>query len=151
MWLISASKKGKVRWQETYGGRGADGGNYTLNTSDGGYVMVGYTDAYGHGKNDIWVIKTDFTGEKEWSGVYGGKSDDYGWGITETKDNGFVIAGETFSYGNGQSDVYIIKVDSSGNKLWENTFGGIAEDVGYSIANTNDGGYLIASQTRSYG
>ena len=151
MWLISASKKGKVRWQETYGGRGTDGGNYTLNTSDGGYVMVGYTDAYGHGKNDIWVIKTDFTGEKEWSGVYGGKSDDYGWGITETKDNGFVIAGETFSYGNGQSDVYIIKVDSSGNKLWENTFGGIAEDVGYSIANTNDGGYLVASQTRSYG
>ena len=75
-----------------------------MNTSDGGYVMVGYTDAYGHGKNDIWVIKTDFTGEKEWSGVYGGKSDDYGWGITETKDNGFVIAGETFSYGNGQSD-----------------------------------------------
>ena len=151
MWLIFASGKGKIKWQETYGGRGADGGNYTLNTSDAGYVMVGYTDAYGNGKNDIWVIKTDFTGQKEWSNVYGGKSDDFGWSILETRDNGFVIAGETYSYGNGQSDVYIIKIDSLGNLLWENTFGGIAEDVGYSIANTNDGGYLVASQTRSYG
>ena len=74
-------------------------------------------------------IKTDFTGQKEWSNVYGGKSNDYGWGISETRDNGFVITGETYSYGNGQSDVYIIKIDSLGNLLWENTFGGMAEDV----------------------
>ena len=150
-WLVSLNDKGKQIWQESYGGRGADGGNYAVEVSDGGNIMVGYTDAYGNGKNDIWLIKTDFTGEKEWSNVYGGSKDDYGWGVAESPDKGFVIVGETFSYGNGQSDVYLFKVDSLGNKIWENTFGGIAEDVGYSIANANDGGYVIACQTRSYG
>ena len=150
-WLVSLDNKGKQKWQESYGGRGADGGNYATKVSDGGYIMAGYTDSYGNGKNDVWLIKTDFTGEKEWSRVYGGKMDDYGWGVTETLDRGFVVVGETFSYGNGQSDIYIFKVDSSGNKIWDNTFGGMAEDVGYSIANSDDGGYLIASQTRSYG
>ena len=150
-WLISLGLNGKKKWEESYGGRGADGGNYAIKVSDGGYMMVGYTDAYGNGKNDIWLIKTDFTGEKEWSQVYGGKMDDYGWGVTETDDGGYVVVGETFSYGNGQSDIYLFKVDSLGRKIWDNTFGGIAEDVGYSIANADDGGYVIASQTRSYG
>ena len=150
-WLVSLNNKGKQNWQESYGGRGADGGNYAAEVSDGGYIMVGYTDAYGNGKNDVWLIKTDFRGEKEWSNVYGGSEDDYGWGVAETPDKGFVIIGETFSYGNGQSDVYLFKVDSLGNKIWDNTFGGLAEDVGYSIVNANDGGYVIACLTRSYG
>ena len=126
-WLVSLDNKGKQKWQESYGGRGADGGNYAIKVSDGGYIMTGYTDSYGNGKNDVWLIKTDFTGEKEWSRGYGGKMDDYGWGVTETLDRGFVVVGETFSYGSGQSDIYIFKVDSSGNKIWDNTFGGMAE------------------------
>ena len=145
------NKKGEVIWDANFGGRGADGGNYALVTKDGGYLSVGYTDSYGFGKNDIWVIKTDFTGEKEWSKVYGGKLDDFGWGATESVDGGYVITGETFSFGNGQSDIYIFKIDSVGNKIWSNTFGGLSEDVGYSIVNSDDGGYIIASQTRSYG
>ena len=150
-WVISMNKKGEVLWDANFGGRGADGGNYALITKDGGYLSVGYTDSYGFGKNDIWVIKTDFTGEKEWSKVYGGKLDDFGWGATESVDGGYVITGETFSFGNGQSDIYIFKIDSVGNKIWSNTFGGLSEDVGYSIVNSDDGGYVIASQTRSYG
>ena len=150
-WVISMNKKGEVIWDANFGGRGADGGNYALVTKDGGYLSVGYTDSYGFGKNDIWVIKTDFTGEKEWSKVYGGKLDDFGWGATESVDGGYVITGETFSFGNGQSDIYIFKIDSVGNKIWSNTFGGLSEDVGYSIINSDDGGYVIASQTRSYG
>ena len=150
-WVISMNKKGEVIWDANFGGRGADGGNYALVTKDGGYLSVGYTDSYGFGKNDIWVIKTDFTGEKEWSKVYGGKLDDFGWGATESVDGGYVITGETFSFGNGQSDIYIFKIDSVGNKVWSNTFGGLSEDVGYSIVNSDDGGYVIASQTRSYG
>ena len=150
-WIISMNKKGERIWDANFGGRGADGGNYALVTKDGGYLSVGYTDSYGFGKNDIWVIKTDFTGEKEWSKVYGGKLDDFGWGATESVDGGYVITGETFSFGNGQSDIYIFKIDSVGNKIWSNTFGGLSEDVGYSIVNSDDGGYVIASQTRSYG
>ena len=151
VWVLSLNDKGKQNWQESFGGRGSDGGNYTIEVSDGGYLMVGYTDAYGFGKNDVWLIKTDFTGEKEWSAVYGGNKDDYGWGVVETLDKGFVIVGETFSFGNGQSDIYLFKVDSSGNKIWDNTFGGLADDVGYSIANSNDGGYVVACKTKSYG
>ena len=77
--------------------------------------------------------------------------DDFGWGATESVDGGYVITGETFSFGNGQSDIYIFKIDSVGNKVWSNTFGGLSEDVGYSIVNSDDGGYVVASQTRSYG
>jgi len=150
-WVIAMNKKGEVIWDANFGGRGADGGNYALVTKDGGYLSVGYTDSYGYGKNDIWIIKTDFAGEKEWSKVYGGKLDDFGWGATESVDGGYVIIGETLSYGNGQSDIYIFKIDSIGNKVWSNTFGGISEDVGYSIVNSDDGGYVIASKTRSYG
>ena len=58
--------------------------------------------------------------QKEWSKVYGGKKDDYGWGVTESFDKGFVITGETFSFGSGQNDIYVIKIDSSGNKIWDN-------------------------------
>ena len=89
-------------------------------------------------------IKTDFAGEKEWSKVYGGKLDDFGWGATESVDGGYVITGETFSFGNGQSDIYIFKIDSVGNKVWSNTFGGLSEDVGYSIVNSDDGGYAVS-------
>ena len=150
-WIIRLNSNAKKLWETNFGGRGADGSNYAYVTKDQGYISVGYTNAYGSGKNDVWVIKTDFTGEKEWSKVYGGKLDDYGWGVTESTDGGYLIVGETFSFGQGQSDIYLFKIDSAGNKLWQTTFGGLGEDAGYSIANTDDGGFIVASQTRSYG
>ena len=150
-WIALLKKNGDKKWDNSYGGRGADGGNYSIVTSDGGYISVGYTNAYGNGKNDVWIIKTDFTGEKEWSRVYGGKLDDYGWGVTESNDGGYVIAGETFSFGSGQSDIYLLKIDSTGNMIWNTTFGGLAEDVAYEVVNSDDGGFVVASQTKSYG
>ena len=150
-WILKLNSNAEKLWEANYGGRGADGSNYAYVTEDGGYISVGYTDAYGYGKNDVWVIKTDFTGEKEWSKVYGGKLDDYGWGITQSTDGGFGIVGETYSFGQGQSDIYLFKIDSAGNKQWQTTFGGLAEDVGYSVVNTDDDGFIVASQTRSYG
>jgi hypothetical protein len=150
-WIALLNKDGEKVWEDSFGGRGADGGNDVLGTSDGGYISVGYTNAYGSGKNDVWIIKTDFNGEKQWSRVYGGKLDDYGWGVTESDDGGYVIAGETFSFGSGQSDIYLLKIDSNGNMEWNTTFGGLAEDVAYSVVNSNDGGFIVAAQTKSYG
>jgi len=150
-WIIALNKNGKQLWEKSFGGRGTDGANNALLVSDGGYLMVGYTDAYGYGNNDVQIIKTDAYGSKEWSRVYGGKKDDYGWGVTESFDKGFVITGETFSFGSGQNDIYVIKIDSLGNKIWDNFFGGLGQEVGYAISNHNDGGYLIAGQTQSYG
>ena len=150
-WIALLNKDGEKVWEDSFGGRGADGGNDVLGTSDGGYISVGYTNAYGSGKNDVWIIKTDFNGEKQWSRVYGGKLDDYGWGVTESDDGGYVIAGETFSFGSGQSDIYLLKIDSNGNMKWNTTFGGLAEDVAYSVVNSNDGGFIVAAQTKSYG
>jgi len=150
-WVALLKENGDKIWENSFGGRGADGGNHSIGTSDGGYISVGYTNAYGNGKNDVWIIKTDFTGEREWSRVYGGKLDDYGWGITESIDGGYVIAGETFSFGRGQSDIYLLKIDSTGNMVWNTTFGGLAEDVAYAVVNSDDGGFVVASQTKSYG
>lgn len=150
-WIVLLKKNGEKKWENNYGGRGSDGGNSSLSTSDGGYISIGYTNAYGNGKNDVWIIKTDFTGEREWSRVYGGKLDDLGWDVTESIDGGYVIAGETFSFGNGQSDIYLLKIDSTGNMIWNTTFGGLAEDVAYGVVSSEDGGFVVAAQTKSYG
>jgi hypothetical protein len=86
-----------------------------------------------------------------WSQTYGGTSDDYGRSVVQTSDGGYAIAGYTWSYGAGITDVWLIKTDASGTAQWNQTYGGTGEDVGYSVVETSDGGYAIAGETQSYG
>jgi len=151
VYLIKTDASGDEKWNKTFGGSSWDEGSSVKQTSDGGFIIVGYTHSYGAGYYDIYLIKTDAAGEEQWSRTFGGPSDDDGKSVWETSDGGFIIVGETQSYGAGLFDVWLIKTDSNGNKVWDKTFGGENFDDGYSGQQTSDGGYIVAGSTGSYG
>ncbi|UCD21427.1 MAG: hypothetical protein JSW22_05060 [Chloroflexota bacterium] len=138
-------------WSNTFGGSSDDYALSVQQTSDGGYIMAGSTESYGAGGADVWLIKTDSSGNEMWNKTFGGASDDSGYSVGQTSDGGYIIAGSTYSYGVGDSDMWLIKTDSSGNVAWNKTFGTPYEDHGNSVQQTSDGGYIVAGWTYSAG
>ncbi len=139
-------------WTQTYGGTDTEYAYSVIQTIDGGYAMVGYTGSFGAGGYDFWLVKTDAFGNHLWNQTYGGLGDDEAHSITQTNDGGYVLAGETDSFGAGNKDFWLIKIDALGNHVWNKTYGGT--DVDYqvrSVIQTSDGGYAIIGNTRSFG
>jgi len=139
------------KWMKTFGGHQSDVGNSVLQTSDGGYIVCGDTLSFGSGEEDIWLIKTDNNGNMMWEKFLGGDKTDLGLSIQHTNDGGYIIAGITYSYGNGGSDIWLIKIDADGNKLWDKTIGGNDFDTAYDVKQTSDSGYVLIGVTVSYG
>ncbi|GAI14575.1 unnamed protein product, partial [marine sediment metagenome] len=137
-----------IEWENTFGGFLQDGGSSMDLTSDNGFIITGSTYSYGNGDYDIWLIKTDDEGNELWNKTFGGDKKDFGTDIEVTKDGGYIIVGTTFSYGNGDSDIWLIKTDDMGNLLWDKTFGGAEDDKAGAIQQTSDGGYIIAGESK---
>ncbi|UCE21114.1 MAG: hypothetical protein JSV46_02435, partial [Candidatus Aminicenantes bacterium] len=139
------------QWVKTYGGSGNDRAYSIKPTSDGGYVVVGYTESYGTRERDIWVLKLGSGGDVEWQRAYGGWNIEWDSSIQETSDGGYVVAGYTMSFGTGFYDIWIFKLDSGGDVEWQHTCGGAVNDYGRSILQTSDGGYIVSGCTYSVG
>ncbi len=150
-YLIKINPSGDTLWTRTYGGTGDDIIDHIASTNDGGYLLSGYTDSFGAGNDDVFVIKIDSLGIPIWTRTYGGSSIDKAWSGFQTTDGGYIIAGETMSYGSGMSDCYIIKTNSLGDTVWTRTFGGSDDDVAHYAKQSIDGDYFIAGATQSYG
>ena len=151
VWLIKTDSNGTEEWDETFGGTMYDFGRSVQQTTDGGYIIIAWTWTNDTGIYDVWLIKTDSNGTEEWDETFGGTNSDEGNSVQQTSDGGYIITGETYSYGAGSSDVWFIKTDSNGVKEWDETFGGTNADYGFSVQQTSDGGYIITGETYSYG
>jgi hypothetical protein len=150
-WLIKTDEEGNMQWNRTYGGTGSDIALSLIETSDRGYALVGYTDSFGAGSDDFWLVKTDSIGNMQWNQTYGGILGDYAFSLVETWDAGYTIAGYTRSYGAGRDDFWLINVDSFGNDVWNQTYGGLDDDGTIFLVHTSDGGYALAGMTESFG
>jgi hypothetical protein len=138
-------------WNKAFGGTNIDVGHAIDKTSDGGYIITGYTRSFGtmSGRN-VWLIKTDPLGNEVWQKTFGGNNDEEAYSVKETADKGFIIAGYTKSFGAGLNDIYVIKTDSAGNEVWQKTFGGTLDEEAFSIIQASDGNFVVAGVTSSF-
>lgn len=147
MWLVKLDSKGEMIWQEIYGGSLSDRGTRVIPESDGDYLLAGYTQSYGAGGFDVWLIKINSSGIPQWQKTYGDSMDDYAFDVISTEDEGYIIAGTTTSTEYGKNDLLVFQVDSMGNVGWETIMGGVDQDQARSVKQTSDGGYIIAGYT----
>jgi len=150
VYLIKADSSGAILWTKTYGGMDVEVGNSVQQTSDGGYIIAGFTTSFDAGGQDVYLIKTNASGDTLWTRTYGGPNNDYANSVQQTLDGGYVIAGTTLSFG-AWGDVYLIRTNASGDTLWTKTYGGSSLDLGNSARQTTGGGYIIAGYTASFG
>jgi hypothetical protein len=138
-------------WTQTFGGAADDEGYAVVASADGGYVVAGHTSSFGAGSDDIYLVKTDVGGNDVWTKTFGGSGFDAGYAIAPTADGGCITTGVRFSDYVGYSDVCLVKTDASGNQVGGDNIGWIGIDIGRSVAQTGDGGYIVAGETDSYG
>ena len=164
--LIKTDSLGNGVFMKTYGGSNVDIGYSVLQLSDSGYVVAGYTNSFGNGGYDAYLVRTDKNGDTLWTKTYGGADWDFVYSLKQTSDGGFVMAGNTYSYGNGSSDAWVLKTNSNGDSLWQRTF--ITNDdaflnsidsgfnnryitAGYETNAANDSNNIIAASVSSKG
>ncbi len=151
VYLIKTNSDGDTLWTKSYGGSLEDDGNFIQQTSDGGFILVGTTFSFGSGGYDIYVIKTNESGDTTWTKTYGGTIDDYGFSVKQIAGGDYLVTGTTNSFGAGSFDCYLMQLNPIGGVVWIKTYGGTGWDNGYSILQTTDNGFLVLGQSFSFG
>lgn len=151
VYVIKLDSVGNLKWTKTIGGTGDDEGYGIIQGKDGGYVVAGYTDSYGAGARDMYVIKLDSAGNLIWTKTIGGSKDDEGYYLIQNNRGDYVISGATNSFGPGVgANVYLVCLDTGGNLKWTKAIGGQYDDFGGGIIQTSDSGYAIAASSNSF-
>jgi hypothetical protein len=152
MWILKFDAGGSLLWNKTIGGSNRDDAYSIVQTTDGGYAAAGYTQSFGLGTANMFIVKLDAGGTLQWCRTIGGTNSDAALSITQSTDGGYVAAGTTTSFGAGNSDIYVIKLNSSGTLQWTRTVGGTqSEGSNEYITRTSEGGYAVTSTTLSFG
>ncbi len=160
-WIVKLDDLGEIEWQKCLGGTIAQFANSIQQTTEGGYIVAGSSfsndgDVRGnHGGSDYWIVKLNNVGVIQWQKCLGGTSQDNASSIRQTADKGFIVAGSSSSNdlnvaGNhGGLDYWIAKLDSVGAVQWQKCLGGTDEESATSIQQTNDGGFIVAGDSKS--
>ncbi len=151
MWVIRTDADGIHLWNHTYGGTDYDSGWKIITCSSGGFAVAGYTFTYSVGERDAWLVRIDEDGNHLWNQSFGGIDYDVVYGLDEIPTGGFALAGITESFGAGLRDVWVIGTDSSGNHLWNHTYGGSDNDQARRLVACSGGGFIFVGDTTSFG
>jgi hypothetical protein len=150
-YIVKLDAGGNLQWNRTVGGANYDGAYFVAQTIDGGYAIAGYTQSFGAGSDDFYIVKLRAGGSLEWNRAIGGSESDVALAIAGCRDGGCVAAGYTYSFGVGNRDYFIVKLDWKGDLQWSKTVGGTNFDYGESVIQTADGGYAVTGISYSFG
>ncbi|MDQ3046938.1 MAG: T9SS type A sorting domain-containing protein [Bacteroidota bacterium] len=149
--FIKTNNLGDTTWTATYGGGLPDYPNSILQDSDGNYMVAAYTKSFGAGGTDSYILKLNGSGDTIWTKTFGGSGEDEAKEIIASGDGNFIVVGRTNSISGTSQDMYLMKIDPSGNMIWTKTYGGPQFESGNSVKICLDGGYILGGQTLSYG
>ena len=161
IWITKTDNVGNIQWQKCLGGTFFETGASIHQTADGGYIVAGTSASVdcsitgNHGGTDYWVVKLNSKGDVVWQKLYGGSQNEYAYSLSPTVDGGYLVTGETEStngditVNHGQRDYWVIKIDGSGNLIWQKSLGGSGMDESYGVQATPDGGGIVAGYTES--
>jgi hypothetical protein len=160
-WIVKMDQSGDLQWEKSLGGSSDECANSVKQTIDGGYIVAGWTTSNdsmvsgNHGMQDMWIVKLGNTGELEWQKCLGGSNYDIAYSIQQTYDTGYIVAGVTGSgdgdvtMHHGNSDYWLVKLNSSGVIQWQKCLGGSGGENAYSVQQTSDSGYIVAGESAS--
>ena len=151
--LLSHTDIDTTTFIKSFGGSERDFGQSVIETSDGGYAVLGLTRSFGVSNFDFWMLRLDANGDTLWQKTYGAGDNEFGRSVIQTSDGGFALAGfiGSGSFGAGTVDGWLLRLDADGNVLWQQTYGGTAYDDAFAIVQNADGGFTLAGGTRSAG
>jgi hypothetical protein len=144
IYLIKTGADGNPEWEKTFGGPGEDTAAAVRQTADGGFIVAGQTFSSGAGGYDVYLVKTDGAGRKQWERTFGGPGWDLAGAVEETTDGGYIVVGRSSSFRDGDFDIYLVRTDAQGNKRWELSLDGGGFDTGKCVRETANGDFLIA-------
>jgi hypothetical protein len=147
--VIKTDTTGSVMWAKSYGGGAQERVHSLIETSDGGFIVVGQTNSYGSGGDDILIFCTDSVGTILWAKAYGDLKDETAYSIIQDLDGNFIVAGWTSSFGIGEQDAFLMKLNSTGDILWFKTYGGSHTEYAFDVKLTDDHGFIMLGWSNS--
>tara|TARA_B100001113_G_scaffold73503_1_gene57029 strand:- start:2234 stop:3700 length:1467 start_codon:yes stop_codon:yes gene_type:complete len=151
VWLVKTNSQGDTLWTKSFGGTESDNGTDLLIDDNGGFVILGSTESYGNGGEDIYLIKTDINGNEEWSKTYGSGSNDRGQSLIKTPEGGYLVRYIIESFGAGNTSVGLLKVSQNGDQIWTKTIGGSYGISSNSLQKISNGNYIMICSLFNYG